>query len=389
MKTSPLAVVGLICMALAGCRTDPSITLLERQNRLLEDEVYRLRGAIQDFEEGGAPVDCTVDESAEGAPAGREMRKTRESSVSPSEPVAPRGRKSSSRQSIPGPIVEMPSEAQPPGKVPEIFQNPAGIRAPGEPGRLETPEVPRQIEGPSGPNLPGPKGTEGSGLRKTSKIRPTGGFEPLTKGDSADVGQVVVNRMLTGGFSAGGASGDSGVLVVLEPRDAQGRRLDAPGDVSIAILDPAKTGNEARIARWDFPASETAKLFRGSGIGRGIYIECPWPDRPPENNRLHLFVRYTTSDGRKLQADQDVEVALPGERISRWTPAEIESQPVSQSESEFASSRSDVETVAAQSDVADSSAYDPPVQRRSRSMRAASRNNSAKLQRPVWSPERF
>jgi hypothetical protein len=384
MKTPPLAVVGIICLALAGCRTDPSIALLERQNRLMEDEIYRLRGEIQDYQGGGTPINCTTDVAAEAAPAPRDKRNTRESTSAPSESLAPRGRRSSSNQSVAPPIIEMPGEALPSGAIPDTLKRPAGTRTRGEPGKLDVPEVPKQIEGPSGPNLSDPLEPGKNRSSRTSKIRPTGGFEPVAKADSKDVGQLVLNRMLSGGYSAGGRSGDSGVLAVFEPRDAKGRRLEAPADVAIVLMDPSQTGPEAKLARWDFPAGETAKLFRGNGIARGMYVECPWPDKPPENNRLHLFVRYTTRDGRKLEADQYIEVALPGEKISRWTHAEPESQAAAASDRELtAYRRPGME--AAESEASDSSAADAPPPRRAR----AQRTNSPNLQRPVWSPERF
>jgi hypothetical protein len=385
MKMSLLAVAGLICLALAGCRTDPTVTLLERQNRLLEDEVYRLRGVIQDYDEG-TTQNCIVTEGAEAASAQGEIRKTRQPSAEPSESYAPRSRKSPSSRSIPGPTVEMPNEAS--SVIPDTLKRPLGTRAPVEPGKQNAPETPKQWQEPPGPNLPGQQGTEKSGLNKTSGIHPTGGYETVAKADSKYVGQLVLNRMLTGGFSTEGRHGDDGVLAVIEPRDANGRRLEAPGDVAVMIVDPSKTGPQAKLARWDFPAAETAKLFRGSGIARGMYVECPWPDRPPENNRLHLYVRYTTRDGRKLETDQYVEVALPGEKAARWTPAEPEPQPPAARDRGLTSyQRSDTE--AAESDAADSSSDDSQPPPRPRSPRTASRANSPALQRPVWSPERF
>jgi len=386
MKTWPFAAVGLICLTLAGCRTDPGVTLLERQNRLLEDEVYRLRGEIQDFEEGGTPVNSASGKSVDTTSAAGETRINQESGPAPGKTSASRRKKSTQQESV-TPLMIEPGEALPPGKIPDIL-NP-GKKAPGEPGNLNIPEVPKQIEGPSGPNLPGPQGIDGSGSNKTSQLRSNVGFESVAKADSKDVGQLVLNRMLTGGFSEEGRSGDSGVLVVIEPRDANGRRLEAPGDVAIVLLDPSKTGKEAKLARWDFLAAETAKLFRGSGVGRGMYVECPWPDHPPENNRLHLFVRYTTRDGRKLQADQAVEVSLPGERVSRWTPSASDVQPAYATEGQYESNQSGVENASAQSEASDSPADDAQSPRRTRSLRTASRSNSAKLQRPTWSPERF
>ncbi len=279
MKTWQIAVMGIMFLVLAGCRADPAVTLLERQNRMLEDEVYRLRGMMQDGDEGIAQG-CSGAEAVEAAPAGGEP-------IGPAsgEGLSPRGRKSSSRQAVAPPMVELPGEAQPPGEIPETLRRPAGTRAPGEPGKFESPEPLKQWQEPSGPNMPRPLEQEKSGPDKNSKLRGAGGFQSLAKDDSKYVGQVVLNRMLTGGYSAEGKSGDSGVLAVLEPRDAKGRRLEAPGEVSVVLLDPAKTGEAARFARWDFPAGETAKLFRGNGVGRGMYIECPWPDNPPEHNR--------------------------------------------------------------------------------------------------------
>jgi hypothetical protein len=387
MKKSPLAVAGLFCLILAGCRTDPSITLLERQNRMLEDEVYQLRGVIQDYEDG-MTQNCVVAGGAQLAPDQGELRRTRESAEPASESFQPRGRKSSSGQAIQGPVVEMPGEALPPSEIPDTLKRPAGSRAPAEPGKLNPPRTQMQLEGPPGPSLPNSQGSNRDGTSKTSKIRPTVGYESVAKADSKDVGQLVLNRMLTGGYNTEGRSGDSGVLAVIEPRDAKGRRLEAPGDVAVVLIDPSKTGPAAKLARWDFPAAETAKLFRGNGIARGMYVECPWPDRPPDNNQLHLYVRYTTRDGRKLEADQSVEVALPGEKAARWTQAGPELQPAVGSEHETtANRRSDAEAV--ESETSDSPADESPPPRRARSMRTATRANSASPQRPVWSPERF
>ncbi len=388
MKKSPLAVAGLFCLVLAGCRTDPSITLLERQNRMLEDEVYRLRGVIQDYEEG-MTQNCVVEEGAEVAPGQGETWRARESTAAPSESNEPRSRKSSSSQAIPGPVVETARRGPAARQNSQNSRTSRRNKVPAEPGKLNPPQTPMQLDGPPGPNLPGSQGYDRGGTGTTSKIRPTGGFESMAKDDSKDVGQLVLNRMLTGGYSTEGRSGDSGVLAVIEPRDAKGRRLEAPGDVAVVLIDPSKTGPEAKLARWDFPAAETAKLFRGNGIARGMYVECPWPDRPPENNRLHLFVRYTTRDGRKLEADQSVEVALPGEKAARWTPAETRT-------ATGRGIRSGADRLSAYPTRRQPNprrAIRPPTirrtPRRARSMRTATRTNSATLQRPVWSPERF
>lgn len=109
-------------------------------------------------------------------------------------------------------------------------------------------------------------------------------------------------------------------MVVIEPRDAQGRLVDAPADVQVVVLDPERRGPEARVARWDIAAEETAARL-GDPSEPGIHLNLPWPDRPPTHNKLRLFVRYLTSDGRKLEASRFVEVAAAADRSAGWTPA--------------------------------------------------------------------
>ena len=48
------------------------------------------------------------------------------------------------------------------------------------------------------------------------------------------------------------------------------------------------------------------------------HLELPWPADPPVHGQLYLFVRYTTSDGRKLQAEGPIEIGLPGQTSRRW-----------------------------------------------------------------------
>ena len=46
MRTGLPAVFIVACLAFAGCRTDPAITALERENRYLEDEIYELQDVL-------------------------------------------------------------------------------------------------------------------------------------------------------------------------------------------------------------------------------------------------------------------------------------------------------------------------------------------------------
>ena len=93
-------------------------------------------------------------------------------------------------------------------------------------------------------------------------------------GNNNSVAQITLHPALTGGIGTGGRTGDEGLLVVVEPRDFGGNVVNAPGDISIALLDPALAGDEARLARWDFVAAGTQGMIR-TGSQPGIHLRLP------------------------------------------------------------------------------------------------------------------
>ena len=99
--------------------------------------------------------------------------------------------------------------------------------------------------------------------------------------------------------------------------------------VSIVVLDPDRQGEAARIARWDFDRSAMRQLLTDSS-GRDIKLEVPWPAAAPAASRLKLFVRYETSDGRRLQADREIFVTPPARAIGRWSPRSTDRQAATQ-----------------------------------------------------------
>ena len=145
-------------------------------------------------------------------------------------------------------------------------------------------------------------------------------FRP--SGDSRHVASIVLDPAISGGVGSNDGGGDRGLLVAVQPRDARGRMIDAPAEVHVTAFDRSLRGEAACVGRWDFSPAETAALFCRTVNGGAIHLAMGWPDRPPTHNKLQVFVRYVTADGRKLDASRQVEIALPGERTARWTPAE-------------------------------------------------------------------
>ena len=151
--------------------------------------------------------------------------------------------------------------------------------------------------------------------------------------------------------------------------------------MNVTAFDRTLRGEAARVARWDFTPPETAGLFCRTVNGAAIHLAMGWPDRPPQHNKLQLFVRYVTADGRRLDASQAVEIALPGERTARWTPAEkpapverpIRAEPPIEREPAASTWRPN----------------ETPIERRPEpAPYVASRTAEPGPERPVWSPER-
>lgn len=343
MKTWRFAVVGLLLLAIAGCRSDPAREILERELRRKEDEIYRLKWALEDLQDTSSCSDDWRPRSSEP-----EAAPSRRSGSAPPSGATP-------------PAIELPS--RPTEGVPDSLVPPGA------------PDVPEHLRGPSGPALE--KDAEAPAARTdndgVSAVVPLLGAPIRPSGDSRRATTIALNRTMTGGINGGGADGDQGLMAVVEPRDAAGRAVDAPAEISVVVLDPAITDAEGKavcVARWEYTAAETAELFRRSGSSLAIHLMMAWPDERPKHNKLHLFTRYVTADGRKLQDDMPIEIALPGDRSNRWTPAELD--------------RTEQQIPALEARRVEP----PPVNISRPAPRMAARDREPKMKRPVWSPER-
>jgi len=360
MKAWPAAIVGWACLAAAGCRTDPAVTALERENRYLEDALYEVQDTLDKTQdaldqcrrdnEGLRKGERTAPRLAPERPAARGAP----SPESPREPairgpeLSPRPRSSRTPGGAAPPAlpkVELPSKALPPGEVPDTFRGPEKSGSRGKsalPRRLEdgeqapeaagkpdpTPESRAKPTSPGEPRrldvpLTNPKGITAED--EPSQNLPAAYREQLSaavpvepRADSASVRRIALHPALTGGFDAEPHPGDEGILVMIEPRDGQGKPLAAAAPISVVVLDGALPGEAARIARWDLTAEDVATSCCRMPQGEGFCLGLPWPAAPPVHGRLHLFVRYTTRDGRNLEAHREIDVAVPGQVAERW-----------------------------------------------------------------------
>jgi hypothetical protein len=328
MKPWHFAAVGLALLTTLGCRTDPAIPILEHELRLKEDEVYRLRGQIEDMQAcavdnrpraNASKRDDTAGRSENGGKASADEPASRPrinieglSNPTPTPPSSITSPPGGTRKSLPEPWRGTPAPSN--ESLPNSNKS-SGLRQPSEDsGRFAA-----SADSLDGPALDGPprrSATRGVRGQLASTQRDVPGARAA--GDNRRIKSIALDPMLTGGLNDDDGR-DKGLLVVIEPRDGENRVIDAPAEVSVAVLDPAvldREGYATRVARWDFTAGEIAQMFCRTSAGPAIHIEAAWPDGPPAHGKLHVFVRYTTADGRKLEANQPIEVAA-GEKSTR------------------------------------------------------------------------
>ncbi|MBI3462695.1 MAG: hypothetical protein HY000_06480 [Planctomycetes bacterium] len=283
MKSWHIVCCGVVALAASGCRSNANYEPLYTEMRWLEDRIYGLQDHLDQAEselEACHRENLTLRKRLADAGVPEDL--------GPSAPVtAP----------LPPPP-RAPLETLPPDRLapPQVD----GVPAPGDSEMLRIPDADQSSTG-RGPPQP---------------ARIAAGSTARSAASGNSLQRITLNRVLTGGYDRDGVPGDEALMVVVEPRSASGEIIDTPGDISVVVLDPALDGPAARVARWDITAAESAELFRETPVGQGVQLELPWPDKPPTSRALMLFVRYSTAEGGKHVADQQIEVNPPGTEVT-------------------------------------------------------------------------
>lgn len=306
MKPWPSAVLCVAVLGMVGCRAaPPAVALLEQENRQLEARLYELAGQVEDSRQENERLRRRLNRyQQDGGPPGRDSKDD------VPEPLL--------EPALPAPDLDLPDDLQSP-KV----EMPSAAISDGE--FLD--KFPGRSDGALDVHLPAPPNEEALDQATTpgasaeeSKDQPAP--DDVAGGaDNTQVAAITLNDRLTGGYDLDQREGHEGIITVIEPRDRDGRLVPAAAPVSVVLLDPALPGDAARVARWDLTAEEIARRYRKTPLSEGIHLELAWPRALPIHSRLHMFVRYVTDDGRKLQGDREIEIDVPTLEAQRPTPA--------------------------------------------------------------------
>jgi hypothetical protein len=196
-------------------------------------------------------------------------------------------------------------------------------------------KLPPGLDGGSGESaVPPASESAATGTQPASGVLRTAGrdigqraaSEPSSTELDERIDHVYINPRLTGGEDFDQRPGDDGLAVLIEPRNKAGQFVPKPAAVTIVLLDPTKNGDAARYALWEFDQDVAEEVLRTDPLDRGLLFRVPWSGAPPDSDRLHLFVRYHTADGRKLEADRLITIRPPGRVAQGWTPRVSDSQ---------------------------------------------------------------
>jgi hypothetical protein len=318
--------------SLAGCSGGPALNAhvetLNNEYRHLEDEMFALQAENQKLCNEVELLERELERSRGGSYSGgsglfrRTPRPPARSGSEPGIDLSPpviEGPGSDMSPSLEPPEISPPSGIPPPRKAtprPSTLNKPLTIEPEMEPaaGGNSGPSIHRPTLDAPPPAMEAPPATDD--LPLPPKPKPTSPPEPV----DPRVTHVFLNPTLTGGSDFDQRPGDDGLSILIEPRNGKEQFVPQAGAVSVAVIDPAQSGEAARIARWDFEASAMLQKLQQAGAADGIHLQLPWPAARPEHSRLRLFVRYETADGRKLQTDRDIHIALPGQFTQTWTP---------------------------------------------------------------------
>jgi hypothetical protein len=291
--TSAMAIAAIALSLSGGCRhADLNRELVERELRLQEDELYRLHDEVASREK------LLEQTRHENATLKRELEQARAGALPPRDiiPAMPPAPIDTQPERTPRPDSGVP----PAQGVPPVIEIPGGLNGRPTNGAPADRSSWKSTRGVRRASFESPVGAPGDNDNRVSGA----------DGDDDRIAKIVLNRRLTGGYNADRRLGDEGVMVVIEPRNHRDRLVKRAGDVSLVVIDPALSGEAARIARWDFTAEEIAPMFAKTPRGDGIQLYLRWPARPPEHERLVVFVRYTTAEGDRYEASQAILIDL-------------------------------------------------------------------------------
>ncbi len=125
---------------------------------------------------------------------------------------------------------------------------------------------------------------------------------------------------LTRSINIDGKGDDDGLYVVLQPYNERGEFVPIGADVMILALDVSRDEQNSKIGRWTFSAADIKSKMQPIGTSQGIHLTLPFTGPAPQCDRVQVFAYYTTSEGRRVVAEQEVLLNNAHRQSTVWVP---------------------------------------------------------------------
>lgn len=130
-----------------------------------------------------------------------------------------------------------------------------------------------------------------------------------------------INPSMSGGYRFDDAKQKTGMHLAIEAIDEKGdpvglEDFDVTAELSLVLLDPARSASEARLGRWDYDKDELREMVR-SGSGGAIHLYVAWQDKTPIGKEVIAHIKLS-SDETQMQAQAELSTAEAS--VATWNP---------------------------------------------------------------------
>lgn len=206
------------------------------------------------------------------------------------------------------------AQSMPPKANDSLLPAPGGPEPPG-PDDLKIPQI---VPGEMMP----PPSSKGLPEKPPGQIQLPDAVRALSPG-GAKVG-IPTTLSIHPGLSAGYTfdDGSEGLYLIVNVLDEQQRPLDLESfdigaPMTIVATDPNREMESSRVGRWEFDASQVAKMVRNEPVS-GIAIPLHWQGERPDCETVMVHVRLK-GDGEEMRCEAKLGVK-PRSIVAEWMP---------------------------------------------------------------------
>lgn len=164
-----------------------------------------------------------------------------------------------------------------------------------------------------------PGSNNGTVPKPPGQIEMPGEVRQLFPGSPLIASAVEVHLGLSGVHHADNDASADGVYLVVSVKDPDGNPFESDKPISIVLLDPARSGEDARLGRWDLSIEQVREKYKTSPLN-SYHIPLNWIDKKPLGTDVAVFVRVLVDSETKLETNTMLPLADSNGASAKWIP---------------------------------------------------------------------